>query len=421
MNTLIWKPAVSRVIECIIGTFNFKLTSFLINICFNNFEDLLVTREGYFILRILVKIAKEPQLQNRLIEKISSNLKGLMTSRNGSLICQCLLHNLPITTYSYYKSCSSKSESNDQIYIKKDFSNQALKTLIDLILKNWELWDDFHMNNILECAVKNSSEAFEKELIKILQKKKNFLSKALLSLSSGKKIYKLFMTHFSNKSISIISKTINADMTELQKPEWNFLEEESQKSHPNRYMSTYDIQSEDDEHPHISLKKFQKEQEYQSDSSYENELSLQANERSIKKEDKFKTTDKKKKKKKNDIGSKLIYAYFLEHSEIQQVQFPQNINYSMPVSNYPPNVYFPSNYGVFPNMNQPQAINVYTNPSYMIMNPTFATQYYPSRLYPPINPILAPNTNIRYNLNPNPNINANPNNFNMKGRGSFNK
>lgn len=225
MSTLIWKPTVSRVIECILGTFDFKLINFLITMCYNNFDDLLNTREGYFILRILVKISKESQLQERLIEKINSNFEAIVTSRNGSLLCQCIIHNFPIPTYQFFKSCSNKSNPNNQTEVYKNYDNQALKSFIHQVVKYWKLWDDFHMGNILECAIKNSGDIFETECFKLLKKDKYYLSNALLSCESGVKIFNMIESEFTSNGLSIIVKSLKEQLKENPNRDWKFLKD----------------------------------------------------------------------------------------------------------------------------------------------------------------------------------------------------
>lgn len=239
MQTLIWKPNFSRIAECILGTFHVSLILFLFQMCIDNIMDLMSIREGYFILRIFFRRVKEPEFQMKITEKIKHNFKWFVTNRNGSLLCQCLIHNFPVVKYVYNKSCSSfikkkegKGGFDDNMLeeetrdVEKNFNNKALFNFVSLIIRNCSFWDNHHVTNIVECAIKNTKNLFENECLSLINKKNSIFFNCFLSLKNGPRIYKRMRKAFSKEGYTVLSQFIKHKLGKSPPQGWNFLLEE---------------------------------------------------------------------------------------------------------------------------------------------------------------------------------------------------
>lgn len=88
----------NRILKLLEPILNFKrkYTLFLENFIFRNFAKLLKIRQGYFLLRKLVKNAKDNETQLKIVDNIIKIQKDNFNNVNGSLLGQCLIMNFQL-------------------------------------------------------------------------------------------------------------------------------------------------------------------------------------------------------------------------------------------------------------------------------------------------------------------------------------
>lgn len=192
-----------RLLECIVYCYNEKEINFLIDYTLksNIFHRLLEIREGYFYLRAIVKITKNKNIQNKLINLLSEDFYKVISISNGSLLCQCIIYNFPIDKYIHNKLCSNyavgnsclninslyteyssastgsnnnlnSNKTNNSTYKYKSFdeSNEPTKKLMKLIFTNKNIWSLKAFKPLYECAIKEGKSIFEIRLMKEVKK-----------------------------------------------------------------------------------------------------------------------------------------------------------------------------------------------------------------------------------------------------------
>lgn len=201
---LISKLKFMRILECIVGCFENKLIiNTIINFCLLNINKIIKEREGYFLLRTIIKSSKDNYSQNLIVENFKFNFMHIIKSHNGSLLIQCILHNFPIKYYKYYKCCSkhiSKSfnetsfssienlkiedkntdatlcNNNSYTFLlgnncsAKEYRNIAYEEFIFYIIYLSNNWSNIEFLPIIECMFKVGGIAFEIVLMKSLYK-----------------------------------------------------------------------------------------------------------------------------------------------------------------------------------------------------------------------------------------------------------
>jgi hypothetical protein len=163
---LIEKPKFTRIAECIIGCFQIELIEFIVKYCIDNFMKFIKSREGYFLIRTIIKAVKIQKYQMSIANIIEKNYLRLTNTSNGSLLIQCIIHNFPATSFKYFKSCSKHLDNNPskeetELNKHKDFTNKALKLVIKVILEHCYLWDSKYAYPIVDCLLRVGSTAFE--------------------------------------------------------------------------------------------------------------------------------------------------------------------------------------------------------------------------------------------------------------------
>ena len=171
---------------------------------------MLKIREGYFLLRAIVKTAKDEDTQERIIDLISNKFHKIIIGDNGSLLCQCIIYNFPLSHYYHNKTCSKYLEEDNYNKEKKeevkklayDENNKPTKMLIKLVFSSIDYWDEKQFKPLLECGIKVSKSIFEKRFVKSLKntdEKANPVYK-LMTLDEGADILSLIFNHFNEKN-----------------------------------------------------------------------------------------------------------------------------------------------------------------------------------------------------------------------------
>lgn len=221
---LIWKPMFMRIIECILIRFPSKEVNFIIDYCIENMYEFLKLREGYFVIRVIIKSAKLHYLQEKIIDYIEykNNFYLLSKNLNGSLILQCIFYNFPINNVYFIKICSKHLNNeiieNENITnnLNSAMNNSSIKRLIIHIIKNYFYWSNKFVIQVVECAIKRSP-LFEIIFMELLKSNINLLNR-ILQLSNCFKIFELMFLNFSknnNKYLLKLLKQIGYKNTNL--------------------------------------------------------------------------------------------------------------------------------------------------------------------------------------------------------------
>ncbi len=247
----IWNPNKIRLAECIVGCFPQRLVEHIVELSLRTFMYLIKVREGYFLLRIIVRSYKDINIQSRIMGIIMKEFKKIAFTSNGSLLLQCIIHNFPLAKYIYTKSCINtnqhKEEENtkntkDNIY---DYDNEAVYGLILSLMNHVEFWDDELIKPIVDCAIKVSPLSFKKALLDKMNNK-HFVNE-FLRLIQSKYFIKLIVNQVNfektelEEIIFIIIEKIRGYKT-LQKQEWKMF---IKKLAPSQYQAYYENKKSD--------------------------------------------------------------------------------------------------------------------------------------------------------------------------------
>lgn len=212
---LIWKPMFMRIIECILIRFPLKEVNFIIDYCIENMYEFLKLREGYFVIRVIIKSAKLPNLQEKILDYIEykNNFYLISKSLNGSLILQCIIYNFPINKVFFIKICSKHLNNNEIIEnenitnkLNSDMNDSSIKRLILNIIKNYSYWSNKFVIQVVECAIKKSP-LFEIVFMELLKSNINLLFR-ILQLSNCFKIFELMFINFSMNNNKYLLKLL---------------------------------------------------------------------------------------------------------------------------------------------------------------------------------------------------------------------
>ena len=202
-----------RLSECLVGCFPFHLVKFIIDFSLFNFSKYLSIREGYFLLRIIIKSIKDEDYQKQIVKIISSNFLENSKNSNGSLLFQCMIYNFPKDKFTYKRSCKGNSKEDKEDEFNYDQKNKAIYRLIGYLLKYIDEWTHYLIKPIIECAIKISYSSFEAKFTKLIQENISVLE-SIISLSKGVDIIRYILLNFTNENtleriISYIRKNID--------------------------------------------------------------------------------------------------------------------------------------------------------------------------------------------------------------------
>jgi hypothetical protein len=194
------------MIECIIGCFPIELTRFIVDYCISYFSDFLSFKEGYFLIRVIIKSAKCELLQKKVVSLLIENLKNFHKCHNWSLISQCVIYNFPIKNFKYEKSCSKHVNSDDFIIeneLDYDNKNKYVYKFISSLFKNISLWEEKQFIPLIECALKIAKVSFQKLFVNYLsQSERRDLLLDFFFLSwNGFDIIRLFLNTLDRSTI----------------------------------------------------------------------------------------------------------------------------------------------------------------------------------------------------------------------------
>lgn len=80
-----------KVIETLITIISEERLGFLINLVCNNIMHFIRTKQGYYLIRKLIKFVKNVDNQMIIVESILSQLHAVMATGNGALIANCIV------------------------------------------------------------------------------------------------------------------------------------------------------------------------------------------------------------------------------------------------------------------------------------------------------------------------------------------
>lgn len=252
----VWNNKFMRIAECIIGTFRPELTLTLIMYIVNNLSSFIKSREGYFLLRTIVKNSKNPQVQFAFVRNITPIFREFSVLGNGSLLIQCIIHNFALPEFQYIKSCSRDRLTTNHIYNSKDLkitrqeNNNALEQIYRVIIEHIYYWESKNLKPLVECCVKVGGKQFERIFAKELP---NYL-KAFLGINYSVNFVKLISKFFDKqrfqKIVIQINKKIKEFCVESSSLKWkNALAEfMTQSEVDSRFIQSYDQEKQHTQH-----------------------------------------------------------------------------------------------------------------------------------------------------------------------------
>ena len=204
-----WDINYLRILECVMCCIPLKYVKYIRDFALENFSKLIKIREGYFLLRSLIKTCKEEPIQELIISLISKDFLKFVRGSNGSLLCQCIIHNFPLNQYTHNKSCSKyveKEEVDEKEELDKiiyDENNKSTRILIKQIFKHIDYWDEKSFKPLLECAIINSKSIFQNRFFKSIKDSVNEKTNPvylIMLLEDGINMISLIIEYFSLKN-----------------------------------------------------------------------------------------------------------------------------------------------------------------------------------------------------------------------------
>lgn len=181
---------ILKIAESVICSYNLKRIRYIRRLGLKLIKELINYKEGYFFLRGIVKISKEPEYQDEISNFVVENFNDLIISKNGSLLCQCIIFNFPLEVYihnkSYMISNDNSQESNikylkhnfkkkvkafkyfhDEVYYDK--SNIYANRICFNIIKSYRQWINSNVKCLIEFAIRKTRGLFEKIMIEVIK------------------------------------------------------------------------------------------------------------------------------------------------------------------------------------------------------------------------------------------------------------
>ena len=203
-----------RIVESVVCCFQYDIIEELIYFYINYFHDLIKIREGYFLLRVIVKRAKSNDIQEIIIHEILKNFEITILSVNGSLICQCIMYNFPILKYHPIRSNSYISDMNniEELDYKDPINkNKNVKKIIKRMFNHLSLWDKTNIIPLVECMIRIAPIDYLYYFKKYTQNPK-FLS-SFLNLATSNQILDYIIQYYDKSCIGEVMTTCQKFIT----------------------------------------------------------------------------------------------------------------------------------------------------------------------------------------------------------------
>lgn len=156
-----------RLLESIVNCFSHELMHPLLLSISKEIINLISLKQGYFLIRALIRSSKNPTVQLSIVKAISGQFSSIAKSLSGSLLIQCMLHNFLCPEFIYEKCCSSNTWAlKDQVlaferkYPKSSMSSFPLNLVLSYLFENIIHWDNSSIVPIVSCAIKNRQTNF---------------------------------------------------------------------------------------------------------------------------------------------------------------------------------------------------------------------------------------------------------------------
>lgn len=166
-----------RLLESIVNCFSHEIMLPLLAAVSRNFSKLIILKQGYYLIRALIRSSKNPTIQLAIANSISDQFISIANSLSGSLLIQCIIHNFLRAEFTYEKCCTSNSWTNqDQLVLHRKYeissmSNYPLHLILCYLFENIIYWDNNSIVPIVLCAIKNSQRNFHDCLVYYLASK----------------------------------------------------------------------------------------------------------------------------------------------------------------------------------------------------------------------------------------------------------
>lgn len=208
-NYYFWDINYLRILESVMCCIPLKYVKYIRDFALDNFSKLIKIREGYFLLRSIIKTCKEESIQENIINLISKDFLKFVRGANGSLLCQCIIHNFPLNQYIHNKSCSKYIEKEEIVEKEEpekifyDENNKSTRILMKLIFKHIDYWDEKSFKPLLECAIINSRSILQNRFFKSIKDSVNEQTNPvylIMLLEDGINLISLIIEYFSQKN-----------------------------------------------------------------------------------------------------------------------------------------------------------------------------------------------------------------------------
>lgn len=156
-----------RLLESIVSCFDHENILKILQFIARSIHKIIDKKQGYFLVRALIRSSKYERIQNEIIKTVSSDFLFVATELSGSLIIQCIIHNFGNPSYTYSKCCSNYLTKSKGMkgtitheYSKDSISLVPLKRLYQCIFESISSWDHDSIKPIVTCAIKVNHSLF---------------------------------------------------------------------------------------------------------------------------------------------------------------------------------------------------------------------------------------------------------------------
>lgn len=219
-----------RILKSITISIPLKKINFITEFIINNLILLVKSKQGYILIREYCKLLKDQNVQMRIIHELEKNYAQITSSKNGCLLCQCILRNFDLKEPSLSRESLEIDNKikliNKKLNIPKE--KKIIHKLIDNLKSNQisnKLNNIHNNNNIINnsCNIINQnnmsynfamSYMYDLILKYSLQPKMNKQSFQIIICAisyGGPKFHSNFIYHFINNKNNnhLLSELIN--------------------------------------------------------------------------------------------------------------------------------------------------------------------------------------------------------------------
>lgn len=217
-----------RVTECIIGSFSTSVLHPIYDVILDKLYSLISHKEGYYIVKTMVKSVKDPIIQEKVVRRITADFYKFIVTGNGSLVVKSIIHNFPNNVFIYNKcSCNHQLDKlmskkiTQTVYNVNKMNTVAIQLLYNKLFSMSFHWNDPSLTQILEYSMQANNSIFKNMFVLKLEEELNNYSTLLLhntlNSSSAEEIVAFVVSNLDNPKLkSVIIQTINSIKKQMQ-------------------------------------------------------------------------------------------------------------------------------------------------------------------------------------------------------------